>query len=476
MNRKNITRMLTFVLILGVLLSENGSSPFYNLMNRSQWMAQAAGNPFLYLPFVARQDPPALVRKVNVPLNDWAIFWFGRVTPDESYADVRVRYSSTELVVFLTAFDRRIWYNPDTSTNALNTLADWDGMALYLNLQGKDARQPGNQSYRIQVQYSPQLNNHQAVYQGNGQSWQAVGLPVSVLTGWRGNYPNDNMDDQGWAITLHIPFSSLGLSGPPPQGTTWGMALDLNNRNSLAGPSQPVKTWPASSKEIGQLAFGVPAYNSPPVSVTSAPLTIRQGINGVVVNDNMVGGSSNCGQGLDRWTQWGNANYSSANTFTIQNESDVSDFPCFSKEFLSFPLSQIPVGKVIISAHLTIHQFGNSDPTQAKDSIVHVMRVAEDWNAATVSWNTAPLALENYAETVVHPITNFSNFQWPGVPYDFDVSRALADAYREGSPLRLALYSTDLDYHSGKYFVNSRADDWNAAARPVLVVVWGDPK
>lgn len=480
MTLKNRTSVLSFLLVMGVLLSEimQGKAPAFldHRLYRLPEVAQAAaGDTPIFLPFVTLQTPPPLVRKVNVPLNDWAIFWFGQVTPSDDYADVRIRYSSSNLVVFLTAFDRRIWYNPDTSTNALNSLADWDGMALYLNLQGGDARQPGPQSVRIQAQFSSQLPNHMAAFRGDGQNWQPVNLPVTVLPGWRGSL-NDNADDSGWAITLTIPFSSLGLSGPPPQGTTWGMSLDMNNRNSLAGPAMPVKTWPASSKDVGQLSFGVPAYAHPPVASQSAPLTIRQGLNGVVIKDDMVGGAAMCGDGLDRWTQWGNANYNSANTFVVQNQSDIADFPCFSKEYLAFPINQIPPGKVIVSARLIVHQYGNSDPTQAKDSLIHVMRVGEDWDPAAISWNSAPLAMENYGETVVHPITDFSSFQWPGVPYDFDVSRALADAYREGNPLRLVLYSTDSDYHSGKYFVNSRADDWNAAARPMIEVIWGDPK
>jgi len=57
------------------------------------------------------------------------------------------------------------------------------------------------------------------------------------------------------------------------------------------------------------------------------------------------------------------------------------------------------------------------------------------------------------------------------VPYTWDVSRAVAEAYAEGDPLRLALYSADGEYHSGKYFWSSDAGE---LARPALQVLWGD--
>jgi hypothetical protein len=54
------------------------------------------------------------------------------------------------------------------------------------------------------------------------------------------------------------------------------------------------------------------------------------------------------------------------------------------------------------------------------------------------------------------------------------VSGAVAQAYSAGQPLRLVLYSADDNYHSGKYFVSSDTDDWNAVGRPTLVVQWGN--
>jgi len=74
----------------------------------------------------------------------------------------------------------------------------------------------------------------------------------------------------------------------------------------------------------------------------------------------------------------------------------------------------------------------------------------------------------------VDPISTFPG--WPGVARTWDVSGAVADAYQSDQPLQLALYSTDSSYHSGKYFVSSDEEEWNAEARPTLEVVWGDPE
>jgi hypothetical protein len=64
---------------------------------------------------------------------------------------------------------------------------------------------------------------------------------------------------------------------------------------------------------------------------------------------------------------------------------------------------------------------------------------------------------------------------WPGIPVSWDVSGAVADAYENGTDLRLALYEADWALHSGKYFLSSEEEDLNAIARPTLEVEWGSP-
>jgi len=207
-----------------------------------------------------------------------------------------------------------------------------------------------------------------------------------------------------------------------------------------------------------------------------ATVTIRQGLDGAVVTDGAVGGGTTCGGGLDYWTDWGEANYAGLDYTNIQNLGDIGDWPCFSRYYVVFPLDGVPPGRAIISATLTLHQFGNAGQgwqPPAQPSLIQVLSVAEEWDEATLNWNTAPLAAENISAAWAYPLDPVP--PRPGVPRHWDVSRAVADAYAAGTPLRLALYESDWAYHSGKYFVTSDADEWEAAGRPTLVVAWGQP-
>ncbi|MCL4368825.1 MAG: DNRLRE domain-containing protein, partial [Actinobacteria bacterium] len=156
----------------------------------------------------------------------------------------------------------------------------------------------------------------------------------------------------------------------------------------------------------------------------------------------------------------------------VQNQSDIADFPCFSKTFLNFDLAGIPAGKKIVSATLTLHSFGGSDPSQAKPSQIQLLTVDESWDESTLTWNNAPMARENVSVATVDVLKGFPG--WPGVPFSWDATQAVAEAYAAGKSANLALYSTDSAYHSGKYFVSSDTGDWNAEARPTLTVSWAD--
>jgi hypothetical protein len=187
-----------------------------------------------------------------------------------------------------------------------------------------------------------------------------------------------------------------------------------------------------------------------------------------------VGGSTNCGDPYNPnfFNGWGEANYAGVAQVNIQNQWDVADWPCFSKYYVTFPLDQLPAGKVVLSATLTMHLFGNSDPNQAKPSYIQAHILDEAWDEATLTWNKAPLASENIDGTWVDPVLTYPG--WPGIPYQWDLSRAVAAAYAAGTPVRLALYSADGDYHSGKYFLSSETEELNQVARPTLKVLWGD--
>lgn len=446
--------------------------------------AQQPNNHQLYLPIVhTTLCGSAPLPRVNapgfganpIPFGQTAIAWFGALSPDSNYVDVRVGYNNQELYVYLAIFDRHLWYDENPT---LTTLTQWDAATLLLDTSG------GNQlslaSWRFVSQlYSGASPAHRAVYRGSGSGWQAVNISFDALPGWRGGALNDNAEtDRGWAMGFTIPFSSLGLSGPPAQGAQWRMALIVHDRDAMAGPVLTDQRWPSvadvnSPLCWGWLHFGLPTHSATGVA-TQHTVIRRPTQNSPLVPDADVGGATanQCPGDDDHiWNQWANLNHGNQPDFNIQNQSDVADWPCFAKYYVTFPLLAIPSGSAIISATVTLHQFGNSGgPGQAQPSWVQALQVAGDWQEATITWNNAPQALENISGAWVHPLS--STPPWPGVPRVWDVSYAVAQALARGEPLRLAFYSADSDYHSGKYFVSSDTGDWNTEGRPRLDVWW----
>ena len=190
----------------------------------------------------------------------------------------------------------------------------------------------------------------------------------------------------------------------------------------------------------------------------------------------MAGGGTTCGSGLDFWEEWGEANYAGASQVNVQNQFDVADWPCFSKVYITFPLDSIPPAVEVISATLTLYQFGNAGQESEVDppiSLIQVFTIADDWEETELNWNNAPFASQNVSRAWVEPISDDPGL--PGAPRTWDVSQVVAEAVVAGRPLRLALYSADGDYHSGKYFYSSDIGVWNAGGRPTLTVVWGNP-
>jgi hypothetical protein len=429
------------------------------------------------------------IRRVNAPYfgsgviryPETAILWFGQVAQTSNYADVRVGYNNSELFVNVAVFDRRLWYDPTHSGD----LTKWDAITLLLDTNGNSGHQPRLTSYRFIAQLTWGENppsQWQSASRGDGAQWIVTPVTFTSLTSWRGDAPNNNNDDRGWFAEFHIPFSSLGLSARPDPGTLWGLSVLLHDRDDAAGTPIPDQKWPEDLSRDqpttwGQLHFGLATYAVPAVS-SRQEITIRQGLNGAIVPNAAVGGTTGnlCpGDSNYIWNQWGNANFGGALDFNLQNQGDVADWPCFAKYYITFPLSSVPLDKVIVSATLTLHEWGGSDPNVAQPSLIQVLTVADDWIIGTLTWNNAPLALENVSQTWVNPIPPPGFAAWPGVPYMWDVSRAVAQAYAAQQPLRLALYEADSAQHSGKYFTTSEAEDWDAAGRPTINITFGNP-
>ncbi|MCX8062428.1 MAG: DNRLRE domain-containing protein, partial [Anaerolineales bacterium] len=445
----------------------------------------ADSSSFLYLPLLIKGTPPELLPRINapnfgsqeIPFGQTAIAWFGYLSPDSNYADIRVGYNNQELYVYLAVFDRHLWYDENPAPARLE---QWDAVTLLLDTNA-NAHSLSPSSYRFVAQlYGDEDPKYKTAYRGASSAWQPVNLSFRAKPGWRGKALNDNREsDRGWAMGFTIPFSSLGLSSAPAYGTSWRMAVLLHDRDQRGGPVFPIQTWPPQVYDTdpgswGFLNFGIPAYASPKTPKGTA-LVRRPTEDSPLVPDADVGGASSnqCpGDEYHIWNEWANRNSGNWPDFNIQNQSDVADWPCFAKYYVTFPLDSIPPGKTIVSARLTLHQFGNAGGSEAKPSWIQVLTTLGDWQENKITWNNAPLAYENLGGSWVNPITNFPG--WPGVPRTWDVSLAVVKAYQQGQLLRLILYEADSDYHSGKYFVSSDTGDWNTAGRPTLEVKWSD--
>lgn len=440
--------------------------------------------------------PQALspLRRVNIPyattaeqlqFAETAVFWLGRVTYTENYADVRMAYTSTDLYVRVQIFDRRLWFNEDPASSPLT---NWDSVSLYLDKDGNTGSVPDASSYRFDAQFSGwgPRTDWQAAYRGQGGNWALVNQPFVTYNElkWENateGGANNDQNNRGWWLEYWLPWAALNLSGPPATGSQWGLGVAVHDRDVGTGAMNADQIWPEALQSLqpstwGQVRFGQPAY-SPPINLPRDTVTIRQGLNGAQVIDGTVGGDTLCGADSypDYFAGWGALTYPHIERVNVQNQSDVSDWPCYSKYYVTFPLGSVPANKIIVSATLTLAQMGNAgggawgDPVP---SYIQVFTIDQDWNEDTLSWNNAPRARENIVGTWVDPLATEPGPL--GVPRQWTISRAVAEAYAAGVPLRLAVYSADEAYHSGRYFISSDADDFSAVARPTLNIKWGD--
>jgi hypothetical protein len=499
MHTKYVLVSLLGVVLFGAASGSQASADTRRTSGPLQAAATAAAPnaaAAIYLPLVANMLSRPRVNVPHFPVADifptyfdeMAIIWLGRVTPTENYADVRVGFSTTGLEVRVGVFDRLLWFDETPSAGSLEA---WDAVTVYLNLDGASGNMPDDSSYRFVGQLNFLLNfvgarsAWQTAYRGNGSGWVSVATPFTTTTAWRGNSPNDGINDRGWINGFKIPYSSLGLEGPPAEGTVWGFAVTVHDRDDAAGTPIADQHWPqtANSSEPAswaELRYGLATYSAPGVTITHTA-TIREGLAGANVPDAGVGGAIGnlCpGNEYHIWNEWGNLNYGSARAFNVQNQRDIADWPCFAKYYVTFPLSSIPRGYSIISATLTLYHWGNSGDSRpgqsnsASPSFVQVLTVPANWTEDTLTWNNAPLPLENVAQAWV-PVN--PGCLPPCIPRNWDVSYAVAKALAQPGPISFAVYSSDAAYHSGKFFTASEQAPQDAIQHPTLTVVWGEP-
>jgi hypothetical protein len=132
------------------------------------------------------QAAPLLpLREVNAPyfsdglhFDETAVFWFGRVTPNENYADVRVGYIDRALWVHVNVSDRRCGMTPPF-TRHFDELGFSD---LYLDKRGDTGSAPTTEkpSVRRAAELWEPRDHWQAGYRGDGSGW--VSTPITFTT------------------------------------------------------------------------------------------------------------------------------------------------------------------------------------------------------------------------------------------------------------------------------------------------------
>jgi hypothetical protein len=470
---------LPALLLLGLLLSFMkpllGNETGHTATSTAR-AASASANQINVPHYAGSLDVPCT--NFAAPFNQTSIFWFGKVSSSSDYVDVRMAYSDSYLYINLNIIDRYVWYDSHASSPNLSI---GDTATLYLDTTQSGSNAPQKTSFKFlaQVDNGQPRANYQRAYQGNGTAWAVSSAPFTTCSWWRGTKINGG-DDAGWNMTYELPFTSLGTSTAPAQGNAWKLAVAVQNQDNASANPLTVTWWPQAAQGTtpaswGQLVYGLPTYQ-PSRSANPTTYTIRNGVNHQVVTDAMVGGGLGCygmNQGSFRWTNWATKNWGQSHRVDVENQSDVSDWECFTKYYITIPLSSLPAGKGVLSAKIILYETGNmgqNGQTGPNPSNIEVATVNQVWNASTIDWNNAPPVREVISLTTVNL---YVKAPLPGDKYSWDVSAAAAQAYASGQPLRLVFYSTGALRHAGKYFTSSYQPSWDIAGRPALQVTVG---
>ncbi|MCR4405885.1 MAG: DNRLRE domain-containing protein [Anaerolineae bacterium] len=406
-----------------------------------------------------------------------AMLWFGHQSTDQdNYIDVRVAYDDDELLIRFTVIDLFLWYPVAAQLPA--DLTQWDTVDVLLDTTGDGAAMPQLDDYRFQVamrlDYVPYQTSYWNDARGNGSGWNISWTPGTAWHNetWPSWYfdPGVNQNngyDAGWTAIIRIPFASLGLSGAPIAGTTWGLGLICYDRDNVSG-SPPVlapKVWPGSAAVDAPSTWGHMVFNPPSYK---PPATVAQGTTIIIASRDAYVQGGRDGSGSSNHSD---ENYGGAHELFVQAESTAAHFNHFQRTYLQFNLSSVPAGKVIISATLTLHQFGNDDCTTASPSLLHLFQLNDDWDEYSITWNNSPQAWQNLTSTWVQVLCPEDWPGWPGVPYHWDATQVVAEAYAAGKPVNIALYTSDTERDSGKYFVARHSTITDG--HPRLTVTWG---
>jgi hypothetical protein len=402
-------------------------------------VAESGALPRLYVPRSTTYDQTAIV-------------WYGTVTPDQSYTDLRLGYDAAGLFANANIVDRDVEFDAGRCDHRnVDDLSGYDATALAFTVGGHTYTFVGS----FQNWQGCQPQQQQAFMDG-----QPITTTFTTESGWRGASTNDTQDDAGWTVTFHLPWAALGQSGAPADGSVWSLVATTYNRNQTI---QAPGTWQ------GQIVFGTEPVYRPTgglTAIASSDIPASQEI--------VAGGSTLCGAPNDtdttlRFSQWGVRNWLTTpgddpRIATLQNQADVADFPCFSRVYQDYVLT--PRAGYVISATLTLTAVGHSGySTQVPYPVLDQLAETGPFASNALTWNNAPPLIRNVVSAWV-----------PGSGYpqaiSFDVTQAVARALAAHSDLYLVQYTGEESISSGIYFasINNPA----TGQRPQLHIVWGD--
>ncbi|MCA9385379.1 S-layer homology domain-containing protein [Candidatus Dojkabacteria bacterium] len=493
---------------VGLMFSAVIVSMYYSkLINNEDQTVLTSGEINGAVNFAANNDFNDFTQKINIPylegtsfnglLGKHAVFWFGELRVDKNWVDGRLAYNDDSLKLNLSVYDRALNYSsPFSEANFRNM----DAAEIFIQTEDGTTMQINPNSYRFSGQLfnsssNEQANDFQISYSGSTGSWVPNSSKFDYMTWWRGTSLNSNGIDSGWTGRYIFPYSTFGLSEKPLEGTHWKMAFRVYDNDDSVN-STPV-SWPEGFDENdpdtwGTVNFGLPQYVPSTTTVTDT-VSIKNGVNGVVVDEIAVGGHSTCGAVWDEdengdpiqryvtWEEWADTNFldynASGSQLSVQNQFDTADRMCFSKYYASFPLDLVPEDKEIISAKLAFTHFGNSygcaghdlngdgipDHDVAPKYNMQILLIDESSTIdENTTWNNGPAALENFSITEVMPILPCPfneqcenpnmNFDQVCEYYDLDLLGNWAPAMRLGDPefpLRPAL---DVTYGVAKAY------------------------
>lgn len=475
--------------------------------------------------FVPRLEPSDGSDEIWRDLQRTTLMWFGRVDSHQNHVEARLGYGEHQLLARLAVFDRQIYDDaPDADVQA------WDSVTLLVDFDGDDAKDTvDDRSFMIAAQAHRQSTDQTAVYRGANGAWTPSALPVlsdlvvdpDIFVASKGYRGEDRDHSRGWHVTFLLGWGALGLPGAPLEadGRVWRVAVIATDRDDDAGtlgggpqswpdptvdPLDP-STWgrwelldghflswsdSGSSAGAGQPAYAI-AWPAPEhVAGTEETITIRQGLGDTMVENASVGASEVLCSGDDDYNFGDGPNSWGGNTersyLHVQNQGDYADWPCFARLYLKFPLADLPTDKVVLAAALRLH---HKQPTSAgaegERSLIQAFWVGDllqdgqtPWTTANITWNTAPIALENLAGCWGDRTGNM-DVGWDALPaWTWDVTRAVARRATDGAAeVSFALASADTDYHTGKEFVRSDdfADWGDPTQRPTLDVLVAEP-